>query len=87
MNIYGFYNTAESGEKFYFEDGMENTVLVLAESAADAENIIESWIDSDYIEPLHEYFPASIENTEKHDNFIILVRDSADNIRTYSRTE
>lgn len=87
MNIYGFYTTAESGEKFYFTDGMENTVLVLAESAADAENIIESWVDSDYIEPLRECFPASIENTEKHNNFIILVRDSADNIRTYSRTE
>lgn len=57
MKKFYAYMTAETGERFAWEDGQENTVIVTADTAEDAAEIFRGAVDSDYAEELEEYMP------------------------------
>lgn len=66
MNKFAFFKQDGYGaEKFYFEDGEENTVIIAAESDAEAEEKLLAAVDEGFADEARKYLAEEVDGMDR----------------------
>ena len=72
---YAFYTVSDGGEKFYFENGKEATVVVMAETDEEARDRFLQCIDNDYMSEAKEQLIEEFDSPEDFSFYIFVEWD------------